>query len=53
MYVRAITRGKLLRNGGLTADEFANLSVDQKFRPLTLDEMRKRNPLAFEKANLE
>lgn len=46
------TRGKLLRNGGLTADEFARLSVDKKFRPLTLDEMKDRNPLAFEKAGI-
>lgn len=47
------TRGALLRNGGLTADEFARLSVDQRFRPLTLAEMEKKNPLAFEKANLD
>lgn len=46
------TRGKLLRNGGLTADEFAKLSVDQKFRPLDLDAMRKKNPMAFEQAGL-
>lgn len=47
-----VTRGKLFRDGGLTSDEFAKLNVDQKFRPLTLDEMRAKNPLAFEKANL-
>lgn len=46
------TRGKLLRNGGLNADEFAKLSVDQKFRPLTLDEMKAKNPMAFEKAGI-
>lgn len=46
------TRGALFRNGGLTADEFAKLTVDQKFRPLNLDEMRAKNPLAFESANV-
>lgn len=47
------TRGKLLRNGGLTADEFAKLSVDQKFAPLTLKEMRAKNPMAFEQAGID
>ena len=45
-------RAKLLRDGGLTADEFAKLNVDQKFRPITLDEMRAKNPLAFERADI-
>lgn len=47
-----VTQGKLFRNGGLTSDEFAKLTVDQKFRPLTLDEMRAKNPLAFNKAGV-
>jgi len=47
------TRGKLFRNGGLSSDEFAKLSVDQKFRPLTLDEMKAKDPLSFEKAGLD
>lgn len=46
------TRAKLLRNGGLTPDEFASMSVDKMFRPLNLAEMRRREPLAFERANL-
>ena len=46
------TRAKLLRDGGLTADEFSRLTVDQKFRPLTLAEMRKKNPLAFDRAGI-
>jgi SPP1 gp7 family putative phage head morphogenesis protein len=46
------TRAKLFRDGGLNADEFAKLTVDQKFRPLTLDEMRQKAPMAFEKADL-
>lgn len=46
------SRGKLLRNGGMTSDEFAKLSVDDKFRPLDLKEMRKLDPDAFENAGL-
>lgn len=46
------TRGKLLRNGGLTSEEFADLQLDKNFQPLTLDEMRKLNPNAFERANI-
>ena len=46
------TRGKLFRNGGLTSEEFRRLSVDDKFRPLTLEEMRDKDPEAFENAGL-
>lgn len=46
------TRGKLLRNGGLTSEEFRRLSVDQRYQPLNLDEMRARDPEAFEEAGL-
>lgn len=46
------TRGKLFRNGGLTSEEFSRLNVDQLYRPLTLEEMRKKDPMAFEKAGL-
>jgi SPP1 gp7 family putative phage head morphogenesis protein len=47
-----INRGKLLRNGGLSAKEFSELQLDKNFRPLTLDEMRQLKPNAFEKANI-
>ncbi len=51
--VIGVTRGKLLRNGGLTADEFARLSLDKNnFQPLTLDEMRNLRPEVFEEANV-
>ncbi len=50
--VIGVTRGKLLRNGGLTAEKFARLSLDKSFRPLTLDEMRAKRPEVFEKANV-
>lgn len=46
------TRGKLLRDGGLTAEEFARLNLGRNFEPLTLEEMRKLEPTAFERADL-
>jgi len=45
-------RAKLFRDGGLNAKEFAALTVDEKFRPLTLAEMRERNQIVFERANV-
>lgn len=46
------TRGKLLRNGGLTTERFNQLQLGKNFKPLTLDQMRKLEPLAFEQANI-
>lgn len=46
------TRGKLLRDGGLSADEFARLNLGRNFEPLTLEAMRKLEPTAFERAGL-
>lgn len=46
------TRGQLLRSGGLSADKFAELQLNKNFKPLTLDEMREREPMAFKKAGL-
>ncbi len=45
-------RAKLFRDGGLSADRFAALQLDRQFRPLTLDEMRRLEPLAFNRAGL-
>lgn len=45
-------RGKLFRDGGLTTERFRVLQLDRKFKPLTLDEMRKLEPLAFERVAL-
>lgn len=45
-------RAKLFREGGLSADRFAELQLDRNFEPLTLDEMRKIEPEAFENAGL-
>lgn len=45
-------RSKLLRDGGLSADRFAALQLDRNFKPITLDEMRRLEPLVFERAGL-
>lgn len=45
-------RGKLLREGGLSAERFADLQLDKNFEPLTLDEMRALEPIAFRRAGL-
>lgn len=46
------TRGKLFRDGGLTNEDFAKLQLDRNWEPMTLDEMRKVEPLAFERAGI-
>jgi SPP1 gp7 family putative phage head morphogenesis protein len=46
------TRGKLLRNGGLTSDEFARLNLGRTFKPRTLEEMRSLWPEVFNKAGI-
>lgn len=45
-------RAKLFRDGGLNAERFSALQLDRQFKPLTLDQMRKLEPLAFERAGL-
>lgn len=45
-------RGLLLRNGGLSAERFAELQLGQNFQPLTLEDMRKLEPAAFERAGI-
>ncbi|NYZ69118.1 minor capsid protein [Endozoicomonas sp. SM1973] len=44
------TRAQLFRNGGLSAERFAALNLGRHFKPLTLDQMRKLEPAAFERA---
>lgn len=46
------TRAKLLRDGGLSAARFAQLQLDRKFAPMTLEQMRRLEPLAFTRAGL-
>lgn len=52
-----LNRAKLLSDGGLTAEQFRNLSVDEMFEPLTLDEMARRDREfgygAFKRAGVE
>jgi hypothetical protein len=46
------TRGKLLRNGGISSQRFAALQLNKNFKPITLAEMRELEPTAFIKANI-
>jgi len=46
------SRAKLLRDGGLTAERFAELNLGRQFKPLNLDEMRRLEPTAFERAGI-
>lgn len=46
------TKAKLFRDGGMTADQFAKLTVDEKYRPLTLDELKRKAPKVFDKAGV-
>lgn len=45
-------RAKLLRDGGLSAQRFAAMQLDKNFAPLTLEEMRRLEPLAFRRAGV-
>jgi hypothetical protein len=45
-------RGKLLRDGGLSAEKFASLNVDKNYAPLTLESMKEIDPIAFKKAGI-
>lgn len=46
------TRAKLLNEGGISAKEFARLNLGKNFQPLTLDEMREKEPNVFIRAGL-
>ena len=46
------TRGRLLRNGGLTSKEFAKLQLNRNFKPRNLADMKRIAPEAFAQANL-
>lgn len=47
--VLGAAKGALFRDGGLTLDKF----VDHNYQPLTLDQLKKMEPKAFEKAGLK
>lgn len=46
-------RARLFRDGGLSAERFAELQLDRNFQPLTLDEMKTLEPLAFRRAGID
>src|SRR5574337_79090 len=45
-------RGKLFRDGGLSAEKFAELSLSKTFQPLTIEQMREKAPSAFKRAGI-
>ena len=47
------SRGKLLRNGGLTSEQFTDLQLNSNFKPMTLQRMQKEAPEAFKQANIK
>ena len=47
------TRGKLMRGGGLDSQRFAELQLNRHFEPMTLDQMRELEPVAFERAGID
>ncbi|WLF84829.1 minor capsid protein [Moraxella sp. ZY210820] len=42
-------RAMLFRDGGLSIEQFKALQLDKKFQPITLEEMKKLEPLVFAK----
>lgn len=46
-------RGKLFRDGGLTPKQFAQLQLDRNFKPMTLSELKRVIPDAFDNANID
>lgn len=51
--VLGTARGKLFRDGGLSAERFAQLQLGASFEPLTLEEMKKLDPRAFSRAGID
>ena len=47
------TKTELFRNGGLSNDEFKKLTTNNLGEPLTIAEMRDKNPSAFAEAGLD
>ncbi len=50
--VLGVKRAKLFTDGGLTSKRFKDLQFDKNFEPMTLEQMRKIVPEAFEKAGI-
>lgn len=47
------TKAKLLLDGGLSAQQFAELQLGKRFQPLSLAQMRELDPVAFVKAGID
>lgn len=47
------TKAKLLRDGGLTSEQFAKQSLNRNFEALSLSEWKKKNPAIFDEANIK
>lgn len=47
-----VGRAQLFRDGGLSAQRFQELQLGKQFEPLTLDQMKELEPVAFERAGL-
>ena len=45
-----VAKSKLLRDGGLTAEQFAKQSLNRNFEALSLKDWRAKNPVLFENA---
>lgn len=45
-------RAKLFRDGGISAERFKKINVGKDYQQISLDELRKLEPLAFERAGL-
>lgn len=51
--VLGVKRSKLLRDGGLTSKQFADLQLNRNFQPKTLEQMKADEPVMFEMAGVE
>jgi SPP1 gp7 family putative phage head morphogenesis protein len=47
------TRAKIFREGGLSAKKFADLNLNRRFEPMTLEEMKAKEPMLFEKLGIK
>ncbi len=52
VHVEAETIRELFRKGGLSAERFAELNLGKNFEPLTLEQMKELEPVAFARAGL-
>lgn len=46
-------RGKLLLDGGISAERFAELNIGRDFKPLTLAQMRELDPVVFSRSGVD